>query len=60
MIYLSHMRITPKFLNFLKGTSRIALIELILTLTLQTCAEEKRVRVRLMWPSAGSGRSKRT
>ena len=31
-----------------------------LTLTLQTCAEEKRVRVRQMWLRAASGRPKRT
>ena len=32
----------------------------MLTLTLQTCAEEKRVRVRQMWLRAASGRPKRT
>jgi hypothetical protein len=31
-----------------------------LTLTLQTCTEEKRVRVRQMWLRTGSARSKRT
>ncbi|MGD8694509.1 MAG: hypothetical protein PVI74_11705 [Syntrophobacterales bacterium] len=32
----------------------------LLTLALQTCAVEKRARVRQMWPRAVSGRSKRT
>jgi len=42
------------------GQPRILRSRRILTLTLHTCVEEKRVRVRQMWPRAGSGMSKRT
>ena len=42
------------------GQPRILRSRRILTLTLHTCAEAKRVRVRQMWPRADSGRSKRT
>ncbi len=42
----------------LPGTNLAGVVEL--TLTLQKCAEEKRARVRQMWPRTVSGRSKRT
>ena len=62
-------RSSPKFLFarfaeeywcVLSRTFYRSAVDLWFTLPLHTCVEEKRVRVRQMWPRTDSGRSKRT